>query len=99
MANHNNVSNNIPLVLIGLGLFGLDGLVSMVDLPFGANEQAGLAVLNAFGWMYGGDNMAILEYYDKEKGRASLIGMATGVLVGLASVTPQLVMSNHGRPF
>ena len=74
----------IGLGLLWIGWFGFNGGSSL-----GANAQGGLALLNtnlaacaaAITW-------AILEYFDKEKGRSSLIGMGTGVLAGLVGITP-----------
>jgi Amt family ammonium transporter len=86
---YNQKAHNIPMVVVGLGLlwfgwFGFNG-----GSALGANEWAGLAILNtntaacsaALTWV-------LVEYADKEKGKASLVGIATGVLAGLVAVTP-----------
>jgi Amt family ammonium transporter len=85
----NNRPNNIPLVLIGLGLlwigwFGFNGGSSL-----DANAQGAVALLNTnLAACMAAITWAIMEYYDKEKGRSSLIGMGTGVLAGLVGITP-----------
>lgn len=81
--------HNIPMVLLGLGLlwfgwFGFNG-----GSALGANQWAGLAIINtniaacsaALMWI-------ILEYLDKNKKKPSLVGIATGVLAGLVAITP-----------
>jgi Amt family ammonium transporter len=77
------------MVLLGLGLlwfgwFGFNG-----GSALGANQWAGLAIINtniaacsaALMWI-------ILEYLDKNKKKPSLVGIATGVLAGLVAITP-----------
>jgi Amt family ammonium transporter len=81
--------HNIPMVLLGLGLlwFGWFGFNGGSELM--ANGFAGIAIVNtnlagctsALTWI-------ILEYADKAKRKPSTIGIGTGVLAGLAAVTP-----------
>lgn len=81
--------HNIPMVLLGLGLlwfgwFGFNG-----GSALGANQWAGLAILNTNIAACSGSLMWIfLEYNDKNKKKPSLVGIATGVLAGLVAITP-----------
>ncbi|MFX0101322.1 MAG: ammonium transporter [Candidatus Hodarchaeota archaeon] len=82
--------HNIPMVLAGMGLlwFGWFGFNGGSGLA--ADTWAGLAILNtnlsacsaAVAWI-------ILESREKESGgKPSMIGIATGALVGLIGITP-----------
>ena len=79
--------HNVPFVLLGAGLlwfgwFGFNG-----GSALGANELAGLAFANTFlaptaalvAWV-------LLDYF--RTGRATAVGAATGIVVGLVAITP-----------
>ena len=79
--------HNIPFVLLGAGLLWFGWFGFNAGSAYGANETAALAFVNTFlapaaaalVWIF-------LDY--RTSGKATAVGIATGIVVGLVAITP-----------
>ena len=86
---YNHKPNDLKMLMAGLGLLWFGWFAFNGGSALAANNIAGLAILNTNVAACGAAVIwIIMEFADKNKGKPSLVGMATGVLAGLVGITP-----------
>jgi len=79
--------HNIPFVLLGAGLLWFGWFGFNAGSAYGANETAALALVNTFLAPAAAALVWILLDH-RTSGKATAVGIATGIVVGLVAITP-----------